>query len=317
MPNLSQLPQQLQIILGAAALAALFFLVALVMWVRARRVRVSADPTSEAELDALAADLSTDWQGKRPVGGPLDEAFYRLLAESGSMLTAGGAMLFVVACVLLGGGIPFIITEDVSATAAGVFVGGIVPFLGWTFRRWRRQKSMRKQLPEALDIIADVVRSGRGLEQAAEMVSQETTGPLSEEFGAAATQLRLGQPAPAVLAGMVRRVPLPEFRIFATAVLVHRRAGGNLPLLTERLARAARDRQEFYGHLGAVTAGSRLSAIGLVIGSVLAVCALAAMQPTYYGKFFEHTWGIPLMITAAVLQFCGIVWVYRVLKVNF
>ena len=311
------MPFPLLLILIAVFVAIVLFFVAVAMWVRSRRERAAIDVSTEEGLDALAAELPTEWQDKRPSGGPVDEAFYRLLAESGSRLTSGAAVLVVLAFGLLGGGIPFILLENVSAAAVGVFLGGAVPFLFWAFHRWRRRNSMRKNLPEALDIVADVVRSGRGLEQAAEMVAKETTGPLSEEFGAAATQFRLGQPSPAVLAGMVRRIPLPEFKIFATAVLVHRRAGGNLPLLTERLARAARDRQEFHGHLGAVTAGSRLSAVGLVIGSMLGVFALASMQPAYYAKFFDHPWGMPLVFIAGVLQLLGIYWVYRVLKVNF
>ena len=307
----------LTILLGAAFIAAMFLVLALGLVLRDARAnnRMAAD--TEAGLDALAAELPVEYTAPRPVGGPIDEAFYRLLAESGSRLSAGSVMLVVIGFMLLGGGIPFVLTENLLATAVGMFIGGTVPFLGWTFRRWRRQKAMRKRLPEALDIVADVVRAGRNLEQAAEMVAKDVTGPLGEEFGSAAAQLRLGQAAPAVLERMVQRVPLPEFRIFATAVLVHRRAGGNLALLTERLARAARDRQEFSGHMGAVTAGSKLSAIGLVLGTVVAVVALSTLQPTYYQKFLEHSWGWSLAAAAGFLQLCGIMWVYRLLKVNF
>ncbi|MCX7867454.1 MAG: hypothetical protein N2438_10070, partial [Limisphaera sp.] len=45
------------------------------------------------------------------------------------------------------------------------------------------------------------------------------------------------------------------------AVIVHRRAGGNLSLLTERMSKAAHDKMDVRNHVLAMTAGSRLSAV--------------------------------------------------------
>ncbi|HZZ71800.1 MAG TPA: type II secretion system F family protein [Pirellulales bacterium] len=305
----------LPIFLGATFVAGLLAVLALGIFLRSGDAPQFTG--SEAELDALAAELPREFIDRQQPPGALDAAFTRLLSQAGSNLSAGSASMVALGGLLLGGAVLFVLTENLLATAAGMFVGGIVPFLGWTFRRWRRQKEMRKSLPEALEIVADVVRAGRNLEQACTQVAREIAGPLGEEFAAAAAHLRLGQAAPAVLERMLQRVPLPEFKIFATAVLVHRLTGGNLALLTERLARAARDRQEFQGHLSAVTAGSRLSAIGLILGSVVAVIALSTLQPTYYQKFFEHHWGFPLACAAVGLQLTGIAWVYRLLKVNY
>jgi hypothetical protein len=73
---------------------------------------------------------------------------------------------------------------------------------------------------------------------------------------------------------MVRRVPLAEFRNFATAVVVHRRAGGNLSLLTERMSKAAHDKSDMRNHILAMTAGGRLSAIGMVAAAFRRPAAL-------------------------------------------
>jgi len=272
--------------------------------------------TGDEELDALAAELPEQlW--RRQNSGALDEAFLRLLEQSGSRLTPGAAAMLVVACSLLGGGVPFLLSENLLATAAGMLGGGIVPFLGWAFRRWRRLRAMQKRLPEALDVVADVIHSGRTLEQAIQQAAIDMTGPLAEEFSAAFTQMELGHSGPAVMERLARRIPLAEFRGFAVAVLIHRRTGGNLAELSQRLARAARDRQEFYGHLSAVSAGNRLSVVAMLIGSALAVLALGALQPNYYGKFFHHAWGVPLTGLAIGLHLVGIYWVFRILKVRF
>jgi tight adherence protein B len=113
---------------------------------------------------------------------------------------------------------------------------------------------------------------------------------------------------------MVRRVPLPEFRIFATAVVVHRRAGGNLSLLTERMSKAAHDKTDVRNHILAMTAGSRLSAIGMVIAAILAAGLLSWMEPEYVEVFVKSPKGPYLIATAVLLQAIGGLWVWRILK---
>ncbi|MCA9100097.1 MAG: type II secretion system F family protein, partial [Planctomycetales bacterium] len=176
---------------------------------------------------------------------------------------------------------------------------------------------MLAQLPDALELMADAVRSGRDLEHAATLVAKQAGAPLDREFNYCASQLRLGHAPSSVLDNMVRRVPFPEFRVFAAAVLVHRKTGGNLAKLIDRLSAVARDRQHFRGHLRAVSAGSKFSVFGVVIGSTLAVGVLSWMQPKYLEMFLTHPWGIPLLATAGLLQLVGTLWVWRVLRVDY
>jgi tight adherence protein B len=143
------------------------------------------------------------------------------------------------------------------------------------------------------------------------------SGPIKVEFDQAEKQFQLGHTPLAILDRLAKRIPLSEFRIFATAVLVHRKAGGNLAALTERLSHTARDRQEIRGHLMAVTAGSRLSAFGMVIGSSIGLAVLAWLEPEYLSIFFTHRLGPTLLTIAATLQLLGVFWVWRVLRVNY
>jgi tight adherence protein B len=113
---------------------------------------------------------------------------------------------------------------------------------------------------------------------------------------------------------MVRRVPLSEFRVFATAVVVHRRAGGNLSLLTERMSKAAHDRQDIRNHMLAVTAGSRLSAIGMVLAGIIALVVLGWMEPEYIESFLKHPKGPWLLGASIILQVIGGIWVWKILK---
>jgi tight adherence protein B len=253
---------------------------------------------------------------EEPAGG-LNRAFFHLVEESGLALDMSTAVWLVLGAALVGGGILYVFTENLLATAGGIAMGAALPVICLLAIRWRRVQAMRKVMPQALQAVADAVRSGQTLSEAFQLVAQEIKGPLGEEFKQAHSQLELGHSPIGVMHRMIRRIPLVEFRIFATAVIVHRRAGGNLSLLTERMAHASRDRQDVRNHLLAVTAGSRLSAWGMVIGSVLAVAILASLEPEYIQTFVTHTKGPWLVAAAIVLQLIGALWVWRILRQQY
>jgi tight adherence protein B len=213
--------------------------------------------------------------------------------------------------------VPLFLLENFLLAAAGLVIGCLIPLGWWGFCRMRRFSKMRKHLPETLELMADSLQSGRNLEQALELVARQAPAPLGVEFGYAASQLRLGHAPIAVIDRMQYRVPVQEFHAFATALLVHRKTGGNLAVLATRLAQSARDRFEFQGHLRAVSAGSRLSALGLLAGSIAAVAILSWLEPEYLDVFLTHKWGMPLLAIAGVLQIVGLAWVWRILRVQF
>ncbi len=253
----------------------------------------------------------------RPTGGRLDLAFYRLVEETGLAIDNLTAMLIVLGSGVVGLGLGLVLLDHLLAAAVGMLIGCVLALAVLSFIRWRRLSRMRKELPDALQIVADSVRSGQTLEEAFDLTARDLRGPLAAEFAWGHSQFQLGHAALSIMQRMVRRIPLQEFRVFATAVIVHRRAGGNLSLLTERMAHSARDRQEMRGHTMAATAGSRLSAVGMVIGALIAMTILAWLEPDYVAKFAEHPMGPPLVAIAVGLFLVGTFWVWRVVREDY
>jgi tight adherence protein B len=248
--------------------------------------------------------------------GAIDGAFFRVVEESGTSLDLSSALAVVIGGAIVGAALPLAFFENLLAAAGGMLLGAALPVAWLAIVRWWRLGSMRKQLPHALQAVADAVRSGQSLSEACELVSKEIKGPLGQEFAYAYQQLELGHSPIGVMNRMVRRVPLPEFRIFATAVIVHRRAGGNLSLLTERMSKAAHDKTDMRNHMLAMTAGSRLSAIGMAVISVAAAVLLTWMEPDYIQAFVTNPKGPYLLATAVLLQVIGGIWVWRVLRTS-
>jgi tight adherence protein B len=263
----------------------------------------------------VAARKRLEFAPEAPAGD-FDRSFFRLVEESGTNLDMATAVALVLGGAIVGAAAPLLLFDNMLAAAGGAVLGALLPVVYLVVVRFFRIRNMRKHLPYALQAVADAVRSGQSLSEACQLVSQEIKGPLGQEFAYAHSQLELGHMPLSVMDRMVRRVPLPEFRIFATAVVVHRRAGGNLSLLTERMSRSAYDRQEIRNHLMAVTAGSRLSAAGMAIGAVLALILLGWIEPEYINAFLNTPKGPWLLTTAVLLQIVGGIWVWRILKTS-
>lgn len=270
--------------------------------------------------DLFARPAPTDRQrlafAPEEPAGDINRWFFRLVEESGTPLDMPTALAVVIGAGIVGLTIPIALFDNLLAAAGGLVLGAAIPIFYLSFIRWWRLSGMRKHLPQALQAVADAVRGGQTLSEACELVSREIKGPLGQEFAYAHQQLELGHSPIAVMNRMVRRVPLPEFRIFATAVVVHRRAGGNLSLLTERMSKAAHDKTDVRNHVLAMTAGSRLSAIGMVVAAIVAAGLLTWMEPEYTQMFWTNSKGPYLIGAAILLQVIGGIWVWRILKTS-
>ena len=269
------------------------------------------------KLNADANEIATYYREKNFHSGRFDRWFYQLVNQSGSDFDVPSVLTLIMGCTVVGGALLFVISENLLAVALGALIGLVLPIAWLSYLRWRRVGTMRNQLPDALQLVADEVRAGHSLEKSAESVSFGMQGPLSTEFGQCASQLRLGNSSVSVMEQMSQRIPLPEFRVFATAVMVHQKAGGNLALLTERLARSARDRQEFYGHVRSVTAGSRFSASAIVVVLVFGLAYMWFFSPEYLEAFTTHTSGPFWLAASLALQVTGIFLIWRMSRLNY
>src|SRR6185437_10164729 len=90
--------------------------------------------------------------------GLIDGSFFRLVEESGTPLDMQTWLAIVAGAGIVGAAIPLAFVEHLLAAAGGLMLGAIVPILYLMFVRWWRLGGMRKQLPYALQAVADAVR---------------------------------------------------------------------------------------------------------------------------------------------------------------
>ena len=306
-------PWGIALLAMAAFFMILFGIIKIVSAFR-RKLTPEEQKKREIELDEAETVSKLTQNDNR---NAFDRWFAQMLEEGNTKLSPFTASLFILATLILTGGLVLVLSDNVPLALGTGIICMVLPMVYWLLRRSWRLGQMRKHLPETLEAIGDAIRGGLSLEEAIQMTSEQIEDPLKTEFQYANRQLQMGQSPSLVMERMAHRIPITEFRLFTTAVMVHRTTGGNLAQLAERLARSSRDRQEFHGHLNAISAGSRMSIIGLVIVTALAVMILSGLDYTYVYRFIMNPYGPVLLGITLGLFVIGGFWAWSIMRVKY
>jgi tight adherence protein C len=94
-------------------------------------------------------------------------------------------------------------------------VMGIFAPVAWLRRkRDERQASIKRDLPDVLDLLAISVEAGVGFEGAVEVVTRHFQSPLATEFNRTLQEMELGLPRREALQNLKRRTEVPELSNF-------------------------------------------------------------------------------------------------------
>ena len=133
-----------------------------------------------------------------------------------------GVKLFVA---LAGAGLGAILTAlmDVAFLPLGILAGGglgfVLPELWLSTVIKRRQKTIMKSLPDALDLLVISVEAGLGFDAAMARVVSKSDNALSRELARVMAEMRVGRPRREALKDMVARTEVPDLSQFVSALI--------------------------------------------------------------------------------------------------
>lgn len=103
--------------------------------------------------------------------------------------------------------------------AGGAALGYYVPNSMLNSRIRRRQDSIIKSMPDALDLLTVCVEAGLGFDQAMQKVSEKWENELSLAFARVIQEIRLGKPRREALRDMADRMDIPDMTSFVAALI--------------------------------------------------------------------------------------------------
>lgn len=107
----------------------------------------------------------------------------------------------------------------------GVLIGFFFPQLWISSKISRRQKEVRKSMPDALDLLTICVEAGLGFDAAMQKVSEKWETELSLAFSRVIQEVQLGKVRREAMRDMADRIGLPEMTSFVAAVIQSEQLG--------------------------------------------------------------------------------------------
>jgi tight adherence protein C len=190
-------------------------------------------------LGTETAKLQLMQAGFRGGNAEVSFLFFRLIAPIGFMLFAG-FYLFVV------NGFGLSVMVRIGAVIAATFIGIKSPELFLRNLTQKRQSSIRRAWPDALDLLLICVESGMSIEQAFRRVSQEIgaqSAALAEELTLTTAELSYLPERRAAYENIAQRTGLDSVKSVTTALIQAERYGTPLGTALRVLAQESRDQR--------------------------------------------------------------------------
>lgn len=131
------------------------------------------------------------------------------------LATIGG----VIGAYFVGAAVGLHALKVIILMALGGFVGYYLPEWILRSKSGKRQKAMRRALPDALDLLSITVEAGLGFDAALSRVSRQEGGPLGAELYRVLQEMQLGKSRADALRDLGERTNIPEFKSFILAMI--------------------------------------------------------------------------------------------------
>ena len=193
-----------------------------------------------------------------------------------------------------------------AGVLCGIFFSAI-PVLVLVVKKAMLRQKFIEQLPDAIDLMISVLRSGHSIPQSVKAVGQEVPAPCGPEFMEVLQRMNLGLQLADALSYSCTKFSSHELDLLRRAFAIQSEVGGSLAELLDKTNITLRQRLKLVKQVKVLTAQSRLTMI--VVGALPIVMAIAlnAMNPRYLLPLMDSDLGKTLIAAAVGLEIMGLV----------
>lgn len=254
-------------------------------------------------------------QSEKQVSKDLDAMFVFLPVEYLPYIKLGCMLVLgIVVFLLTYGGkppMPFI------AAGLGGVLGYFMPEFFVHYMKRKRLKQFSEQLVDGLVLLSNGIRAGFSLQQALEMLVEESKPPISQEFALVMRQYQLGMDIDEALLRCVARTEDEDLGLAVTAVMITRQVGGNLAEIFDRIVSMIRDRKMLDGKVEALTSQGKLQALVVALIPYILGAVVAKINPEMMKLMWTTIPGFIALGTVILLDTIGYLWVLKLTKVDY
>lgn len=176
----------------------------------------------------------------------------------------------------------------------------------------RRRTEFVAQLPDTLQMLGSMLRSGYGLVQALDTVAKEAEEPTRGLLGKVMLEVRTGRDLIESLRALAAQIDSLDVDWVVAGIEISRDVGSDLVSTLETVAETVRERENLRGQISALTAEGRLSAyVMLVLPPIVGVMSFVVNRD-FAGVLFEGV-GFLLLAATGFLMSIGYIWMRSII----
>ena len=181
--------------------------------------------------------------------------------------------------------------------------------------RQKRLARIDRRLPDAINVMVSSTRAGRSLSQSIDEVAAKVSGPIGQEFGVIANEIRQGGiSVENALARAKARIPVESFLMVSTALIINCSKGGDVLHILERISDANRElcrlKEKIYTETSEVRAQGKI----ILFMTPLFGVVVCMFDPEIRPILFDSLAGNVILLAVACLQAVAVVWIRRIIK---
>lgn len=229
-----------------------------------------------------------------------------LIRQSGTKMTVSAYFALTTLLFVLPLAVVLLCELHLAIGLAIGLVLATVPAVVLMVKRSALRIKFINQLPDAIDLMISVLRSGHSIPQAVKTVSDELPNPVGAEFNEVMQRMNLGQPLASALTYSCEKYNSVELDLFRRAVSIQIEVGGSLAELLDKTNSTLRQRLKLVRHVKVLTTQSKMTAVVVGLLPIFMALGLQFLSPTYLSPLFETKFGNILLVVALILQVIGI-----------
>lgn len=166
----------------------------------------------------------------------LDRLQWRLMVAGDPVSLPGLLIIWVVCAFLLPGMFLVLLlasgakfsSQQIGLTLVLLLIGGVMPHMWLRMITRKRQSSIMKTLPDAIDLLTTCVEAGLGVDAALGQVAEKIQGPIAGEVRHVLRDISMGSTRRDALKAFSDRIGLPDVKVFVNALIQAEQMGVSL-----------------------------------------------------------------------------------------
>ncbi len=221
--------------------------------------------------------------------------------------------------------VPFIIffLAFLPKVLPGLFFGLLFGIIGWKLPRplvdlmvERRIKVFNLQMVDALNLMANGMKSGLSVAQSIGVVVDQSPNPISQEFNLVLSETKVGLTLEEALINMSKRLPCDDVEMFVTSVVILKETGGNLAETFDTIVGTVRERIKIQNKIDAMTAQGFYQGMILLAVPPFIGIYFTSSDPEFMRPLFEQPVGWAALAAVTILEILAFIMIKKVMKID-